>query len=41
MALCIIEQLSDSRIEVAVTHSNLGASLVQLGRIDEAVKHLN
>ena len=41
MALCIIEQLSDSKIEVAVTHSNLGASLVQLGRIDEAVKHLN
>lgn len=38
-ALEIIEQ-GDDIIKVAITHSNLGASLLQLGKIQEAVSHL-
>lgn len=38
-ALEIISQ-GDDIIKVAITHSNLGATLLQLGRIDDAVKNL-
>ena len=38
-ALSIVKD-KDDIIKVAITHSNLGASLLQLNRTDEALKHL-
>lgn len=38
-ALAIVSQGNDE-IKVAITHSNLGASLLQLGQIEEAMEHL-
>lgn len=32
--------LGDDTIKIAITHSNLGASLLQLGKVEEAVSHL-
>ena len=39
-ALDIVVQ-GDDEIKVAITHSNLGASLLQLGEVEEALEHLD
>jgi len=39
-ALSIVELYPEARIELAVTHTNLGMSLLKLGRADEAIEHL-
>lgn len=38
-ALEIISQ-HDDKIKIAITHSNLGASLLQVSRVEEAISHL-
>jgi len=38
-ALEVVEQGEDE-IKIAITHSNLGASLVQLGKVSDALEHL-
>ena len=38
-AMAIIKS-GDDMIKVAITHSNLGASLLQLGKVSDAVEHL-
>ena len=40
-ALSIIKNIQGAEIEVATTYSNLGASLVELDKVDEAVEYLN
>lgn len=39
-ALCIIEQIEGEEIAVAITKSNLGASLLELDKVDEAIAYL-
>lgn len=39
-ALSIVSTYADARIETAVTHTNLAASLLKLGRYQEAMQHL-
>ena len=39
-ALAIVSTKNDARIETAVTHTNLAASLLKLGKYQEAMKHL-
>lgn len=40
-ALSIIEKIEDSEIEIATTYSNLGASLLELDRVEEAKEYLD